>query len=134
MKISELTYEQVRRDIAAPVLCSSCDLVSANGHYRGKWAGGRLHWSRTGMRRSGLHAFVRARLDNLDWDGLEVLSLWYVSTGADRIILSKYGIRIPASASKWERRTVLAMAKRNGVNLRTDNPSIYAWATYEGAK
>jgi hypothetical protein len=134
MKISQLTYEMVGADLSAPTICQSCEL-SQNFHHRGGLADHRLHWSRTGMRRSSLHAFVRARLDNLDWpddEAVEMLSLWSASTSADRIILSKYGIRIPASASRWERRRVLAIAKRNGIKLRTDNPQIYAWATYKG--
>ena len=125
MKISELTYERVRQDLAAPPICTGCDAWSANWHYRGVMSGGVVHWSRNGMRRSGLHAFVRATLmTNMSYYGT-----WAASTAADALILSRYGIRIPASASKWERRFVLSWR-----GLRTAFPHIYAWATYKGAK
>ena len=125
MKISELTYEQVRQDLAAPPICTGCNAWSANWHYRGVNEGERLHWSRTGMRRSGLHAFVRAILCR----DMSYYGTYSASTEADAWILRTYGIRIPASASKRERRYVLSWR-----GLRTAFPSIYAWATYEGAK
>lgn len=124
MKISDLTYEQVREDMGLPPICTGCTAWSANEHYRGMKADGRMHWSRSGMRRSGLHAFVRAGLrDFMDWQYVHEASV-----EADRKILELYLIRIPASASKWERRHVLATAR--GSRLRTTYPSIYAWATY----
>jgi hypothetical protein len=130
MKISELTYEQVGRDLFAPPICAGGCGWSANWHYRGIKAGGQMHWSRKGMRRSGLHAFVRAYLQEyMNWE-----YVYRASVDADQLILSRYGIKIPASASKWERREVLAQIERLERRLRTEHPSIYAWATYEGAK
>jgi hypothetical protein len=125
MKISELTYERVRQDLASPAICTGCDAWSANWHYRGIRSGGTVHWSRQGMRRSGLHAFVRAVLCfDISYRGTYAASVM-----ADEVILSRYGIRIPASASKRERRYVLSWR-----GLRTEAPHIYAWATYKGAK
>lgn len=130
MKISELTYEQVRRDFDLPPICSGCDAWSANWHYRGISSGGYLHWSRTGMRRSGLHAFMRASLNHfMNW-----WAIYAASVAADKTIRDRYGIHIPASASQWERREVLAQTKHIGISLRTQNPRIYSWATYKGAK
>ena len=136
MKISELTYEQVRRDFDLPPICTGlldsgkpCGW-SANWHYHGIVSGGRMHWSRTGMRRAGLHAFLRASLQHyMNW-----WAIYAASVTADITIRDRYGIRIPASASKWERRTVLATTRHIGINLRTDHPRVYAWATYKGAK
>lgn len=125
MKISELTYERVRQDLAAPPICTGCKMWSANWHYMGVNEGGAVHWSRKGMRRSGLHAFVRAVMCH----DVSYLGTYKSSVEADKYILDTYGIRIPASASKWERRFVSRCP-----NLRTDHPTIYAWATYKGAK
>jgi len=130
MKISELTYEQVRRDLKAPPICTGCLMWSSNWHHRGINSGDQMHWSRGEMRRSGLHAFVRAYFQKyMNWE-----YIYRASVQADKYIQLQYGIQIPASASKWERRHVLAMTKHIGVPLRTEFPSIYAWATYEGAK
>jgi hypothetical protein len=139
MKISELTYERVRQDLAAPPICTGppdehrgaewCGW-SANWHFHGINSGGQMHWSRGRVQRSGLHAFVRAYFQRyMNWQ-----YVYEASVRADKYIQLQYGIQIPASASKWERRHVLAATRQLGVNLRTDYPNIYAWATYKGAK
>ena len=136
--INHLTYQQIGRTwverLKEPglAICPGCDEYSQNTHYRGLLTGSTIHWSRTTVRRAGLHAFLRALF--LMNDGLqpEYEDLWAASVYADHFALVEYHVRIPAHHSLWERRRVLALAERDGYRLRSASPMIYAWATYEG--
>lgn len=136
--ISHLTYKQIGRDwveefsLPGLAICPACDAFSANTHYRGYLAGDTIHFSRNQVRRTGIHAFLRALSYEDGW--FEYERLWTAAVFADNYALSTYRIRIPASASRWERRRVLALAAREGIKLRTAEPVIYAWATYGDAR